>query len=112
METNYTGDTGHMPARSANRRAAVARPRLDGRSVEARRAKHWRAVFTAAVRGAAENNPLIAAQVERAAVLCALAERARVAALASGGDADAMRDLMRAEKLVSSACESLGYFRF
>src|SRR5713101_2156879 len=101
METDLPGDMPAIPARSASRRAAVVRPRLDGRSVEARRAKHWRAVFTAAVRGAAENNPLIAAQVERAAVLCAVAERARVAALASGGDPDALRNLTRSEKLAS-----------
>jgi hypothetical protein len=47
------------------------------------------------------------AKILRAAELTVIAERARVIALANG-DADAMRDLVRAERLASSAVEALG----
>jgi hypothetical protein len=110
METNYTADTGEMRANRV-RTAPKRMTTLDGRTREAKRAEHWRVIFTALITqtiGAERVDELMKLKIRRAAQATAIAERARVAALASD-DADVLRTLQRAERLAESAVEAMGY---
>jgi hypothetical protein len=97
-----------MSVKSASGQSSIGGEigRVDGRSAVARRAKLRTAAFVAALGGPDVVDDILLAKVQRAAELSVLAERARIAALQ--GEAVALDDVVRVERLAELAVRRLG----